>query len=65
MHKFPHKTKFFKDITAPKFCPVDACIHDADVIGLIKAAYHDLELDEIAQYDSIMAGFWCNVARGK
>ena len=65
MYKFPRKTKFFKDITAPKFCPVDACILDADVIGLMKAAYPDLELDEIAQYDSIMAGFWCNVARGK
>jgi len=64
-YKYPRKSKFFKDISAPKLNPVDARVLDADVVGLMKAAYPDLTLEEIAQFDSIMAGFWCNVARGK
>ena len=55
--QFSCKTKFFKGVTVHMFCPVYACIFDADVICLMKAAYPNLKLEEIALYDSIMVVF--------
>lgn len=44
---------------------MDACLLDEDVLRLIPAAFPGLSMEEIVDYDGIMAGFWCNTDRGK
>ena len=63
--KFPCKSKFVKDITSATPCPLDACLLDADVLRLMPAAYPGLSMEEMMNFDCIMAGFWCNTDRGQ
>lgn len=64
-YKYPRKLKFFKDTTPTNPRPVDACLLDADVVGLLAAAFPDMELDEVATYEDIMSGFWTNIDHGR
>ena len=64
-YKYPRKMKFFKDITLGTPRPVDSCLLDADVAGLMAAAFPNMELGELATYDDIMKGFWTDINHGK
>ena len=64
-YKFVTKNKFSKDVTSSNLRAIDACLLDADVIGLMNAAYPSLTLDQMAEQDSIMSGFWDDISRGK
>ena len=65
MYQYPTKMRFFKDITFNKPRPVDSCLLDADVVGLMGAAFPSLELEELVTYTDIMQGFWTNIEHGK
>ena len=66
-----HKYQFFTrmklgaDITMSKPCPLDACLLDTDVVGLMEAAFPDEDPNDIAEYDDIMCTFWTNLEHGK
>lgn len=65
-YTYPRKMKFGEDATTGGrfLLPIDLCLLDNDVVALMKAAYPDMNLHEIAKYDEIMKTFWSDIEHG-
>ena len=64
-YRYVRKVKLGSDLTPRPLLPVDRVLLDADVVGLVLAAYEGTPLEEIATFDSIMSTFWTDIAHGK
>ena len=64
-YQFPKRVRFGGDLTASPLTAADDSILDADVLGLILAAYPDNTVEEMFEWDEIIGQFWSNVDHGK
>lgn len=64
-YHYPKKWKFGGDLTTSPMATVDAALLDADVAGLVHAAYPDSSTDDILGWDEIVGSFWEDIEHGK
>ena len=64
-YQFPKKVRFGGDNTSEPMGRVDGVLRDADVLGVMVAAYPSTSVVEMATYDDIMDKFWNDIEYGK
>ena len=64
-YQYPRRFKVGEDFSGRPLAPCDTYMLDADVIGLMLAAYPDTPLHEVMAFKDIMRTFWSDVGRGK
>lgn len=64
-YRYPKKCRFGGDLSAVPLATVDSVLLDADVLGLILAAYPSVAVSQLMEERDILATFWCDTAHGR